>query len=67
MRALRIRDVLQRVGLSRSTVYAYVHAGLFPKPLRLGARAVGWMESDIDAWLQAKLAPDGAPLSQRSE
>ena len=52
-RTLRIQTVLELTGLGRSTVYALVKAGRFPKPLRLGPRAVGWRLSDVLAWLEA--------------
>jgi len=41
-------------GLSRSTIYAWVAAGDFPKPIALGARLVAWRERDISAWLAAR-------------
>ena len=49
---LRRRQVERRVGLTRSPLYARIKSGTFPKPVRLGnGRAVGWIESEIDAWL----------------
>jgi prophage regulatory protein len=48
MRILRLPNVFDRTGLSRSTVYQQVSEGRFPKPVSLGARAVGWVESDIE-------------------
>lgn len=49
---LRRRQVERRVGLTRSPLYARIKDGTFPKPIRLGSgRAVGWIESEIDAWL----------------
>lgn len=51
---LRLPDVLHRTGLSRSTIYAWVAMGIFPKPMRLGLRAIGWRESDVEAWLVAR-------------
>ena len=50
-RILRLPNVLDRTGLSRSTVYQRVSEGRFPKPVSLGARAVGWVESDIEEWI----------------
>lgn len=41
-------------GLSRSTIYAMIAEGTFPKPLRLGKRAVGWPESAINEWLEGR-------------
>jgi len=53
---LRRPQVEARVGLSRSSIYARVKSGAFPAPVRLGsARAVGWIASEIDAWLSAQV------------
>jgi len=48
---LRLPEVKARTGLSRSTVYLRISNGKFPKPVSLGGRAVGWVESDINDWL----------------
>ncbi len=48
---LRRRQVSARTGLSRSSIYAKIAEGTFPKQISLGARAVGWEEEKIDAWL----------------
>ena len=45
--------VKERTGLSRSTIYAKIAEGTFPRPVSLGARAVGWLESEIDAWINS--------------
>ena len=52
---LRLPAVKARCGLSRSTIYQRVADGTFPKPVNLGARAVGWIEAEIDAWLAAQV------------
>lgn len=52
----RRKKVEARTGLSRSTIYAGIRAGTFPKPIRLGAQSVGWLESEIDAWLRERIA-----------
>lgn len=51
MRIIRLDKVLGKTGLSRSTVYERMNVGTFPKQVKLGARAVGWLESEVDAWL----------------
>lgn len=51
----RLPDVLKRVGYSRSTIYQLIAEGKFPKPISLGERAVAWLESDIDAWIAARV------------
>ena len=55
-RILRLPAVKERTGLSRSSVYEKIAARDFPKPIALGARAVGWLESDIDAWIDRRVA-----------
>ena len=52
---LRLPAVKARTGLSRSTIYLRISKGRFPKPILLGGRAVGWVESDIDAWLRDQI------------
>ncbi len=53
---LRRREVEARVGLKKSDLYARMAAGEFPRPIPLGARAVGWLEDEIDAWVTARVA-----------
>ena len=53
---LRRKQVQARTGLSRSTIYARIAAGTFPRPIDLGGgRAVGWLEAEINAWLQERI------------
>ena len=51
---LRMREVLRQIGVSRSTVYNLMAKGDFPKPIRIGAQAVGWRASDIEAWIASR-------------
>ena len=53
---LRLPAVKARVGLSRSSIYLHVSRGLFPKPVAIGPRAVGWLDSDVQEWLEARIA-----------
>jgi prophage regulatory protein len=52
---LRRKQVETRTGLSRSTIYQYIKDGAFPKPVPLGPRAVGWLESDVSDWIAARV------------
>ena len=52
---LRRKQVETRTGLSRSTIYLRIKKGTFPKPVKLGERAVGWIEPEIDSWLDEKI------------
>ena len=47
---LRRRQIEELTGLARSTIYDRIKAGTFPKPVKIGDRAVAWLKSDIDAW-----------------
>jgi prophage regulatory protein len=53
-RILRRPAVESMTGLSRSTIYDWMKRGEFPQPVALGARLVGWKESEIQAWLEAR-------------
>lgn len=52
---LRLPLVRARTGLSRSTIYLRISEDRFPKPISLGGRAVGWIESEIDEWLKEQI------------
>ncbi len=52
---LRLPQVMARTGLSRSTIYLRISKGQFPRPISLGGRAVGWIEEEIDRWLEEQI------------
>jgi prophage regulatory protein len=56
IRLYRLRELSARVGLARSAIYKAIQEGRFPKPVRIGARAVAWRHQDIADWLQARAA-----------
>lgn len=51
---LRRAEVLSRTGLSVSTLYYFMEKNRFPKRIKLGVRAVGWLEKDIDDWINSR-------------
>jgi len=53
---LRLPSVKDRTGLSRSSIYLKMSEDRFPKPISLGARAVGWIESEVDQWLSEQIS-----------
>jgi len=55
-RFLRLAEVQRRVPYSRSSIYLKIARGEFPPPINLGARAVAWLESDIDEWIASRVA-----------
>ena len=62
---LRLPAVKVRTGLSRSTIYLRVSQGTFPKPVSLGARAVGWVEAEIQGWLDQQIESSRMVVSER--
>lgn len=58
---LRVKDLIQKLNISRSSLYKLIKEGKFPKPISLGARSVGWNSKTVDDWLddRAKQANQG--------
>ena len=55
VRILRLKEVQRMTGLSRSTIYAEIAKGKFPKQVKLtGARSVGWHESAVTQWIESR-------------
>jgi len=55
-RLLRLPEIRSRVGLSTSTIYLRMDQGTFPKPISIGGRLVAWTESDIQKWIDNRIA-----------
>ena len=55
MRFLRLPEVIQISGYRRTTIYEMIKAGDFPAPVHLGPRAVAWVESEVEAWMQERI------------
>ena len=67
IRILRLPEVLARTGLSRSTIYLRIEQGRFPRPVPLGGRAVGWIESEIDEWIRERIAESRGDADEGGE
>lgn len=55
LKFIRLPKVIEKIAIGRTTVYEKIKTGEFPKPYPLGARAVAWLEEDIDAWIEARI------------
>lgn len=57
-RLIRLDEVKHKTGLSRSSIYQRIKEQSFPSCINLGAggRSVGWLESEIDAWIESRIA-----------
>jgi len=55
VRIIRLKEVIYSTGLARSTIYKYIGEGTFPKPVPLGDRSVGWIDSEVQEWILARI------------
>jgi prophage regulatory protein len=55
MKIIRLNQVIDTTGFGRSTIYKYIADGKFPIPVPLGDRCVGWLESEVQEWIQARV------------
>lgn len=55
-KVIRLPEVKNKTGLSRSSIYLRMSLGEFPLSISLGERAIGWLESDIDQWIEHCIA-----------
>ncbi|WP_322101795.1 helix-turn-helix transcriptional regulator [Paraburkholderia sp. J41] len=51
-----MKEVVKKIGLCRATIYSMINRGEFPRPIRIGERATGWSESELEAWLARRAA-----------
>jgi len=63
-RFIRLPEVKQRTGLSRSLIYELLAEGRFPKQVPLGSRAVGWVSDEIDAWMLERIDARHAHITE---
>lgn len=56
MKFIRLPQVIERTALSRSTIYEMMQAGSFPRPAKIGVRSNGWLESEIQNWMEQRAA-----------
>lgn len=55
MHIIDLTQLMNKIPFGKSTIYAYVKAGKMPAPIKLGDRAVGWVEEEVDAWLTERI------------
>ena len=56
IRLLRFPEVKEKVGLCRAQIYNLAKDGDFPKPVKIGARSKGWVESEVDQWIKDRIS-----------
>ncbi len=55
MRLIKLKEVIQKTSLGRSTIYEFMTKGTFPKQVSLGAKSVAWLESEVDDWIMDRI------------
>lgn len=50
-----LAKVMSKTTLSRSTLYSYIKQGKFPSPIKLGDRAIGFIDAEVDAWIEERI------------
>ncbi|MFM5429872.1 helix-turn-helix transcriptional regulator [Aeromonas veronii] len=61
LRFIRVVEAVKKTGLSKSSIYDLMAQDLFPKTVRLGARSVAFIESEIDAWMVERITTRNTP------
>jgi prophage regulatory protein len=54
-RFIRLKEVVNRVGISKSNIYRLIPEGKFPRPIQLGPNSVAWLESEVSGWVNEKI------------
>ncbi|WP_417883681.1 helix-turn-helix transcriptional regulator [Vibrio rumoiensis] len=54
-RIIRLPQVVSITGLSKSSIYNFIAEGSFPKPIPLGSRSKGFIESEVTAWIESRI------------
>lgn len=52
---IKLSIVIATTGLSGSSIYRLAAQGLFPKPIKLSSRSSGWIDSEIDSWIESRI------------
>ncbi|WP_417670233.1 AlpA family transcriptional regulator [Pseudoalteromonas tetraodonis] len=59
MRLIKLKEVIEKTSLGRSTIYELMTDGRFPKQVSLGAKSVAWLESEVDDWIMERIGERG--------
>lgn len=55
MQIVRLQEVIKMTSLSRTSIYTNIQQGAFPKPIKIGKRAIGFIRDEIDKWFQTQM------------
>ena len=54
-RLIRFPEVMNRTGYGKAWIYRLISEGLFPKPIKIGTRAIAFVESEVDEWIASAI------------
>jgi len=63
---MRLPKVMKKTGFSEPWIYRLMSQNRFPRPIKLGPRAVAWVEEEVDAWIEARIAERDQHLEQNA-
>lgn len=63
IRLIRRKEVQAKTGLGASSIYAMMQQGMFPKAVNISERRVAWIESDVDQWINERIASHKATIA----
>ena len=63
VRLIRRKEVQAKTGLGASSIYAMIQQGTFPKAINISERRVAWIESDVDQWINERIASHKAAIA----
>ena len=62
-RLLRLKEVQNQIGLGRTSIYQKIKDGQFPRQVSIGTKAVAWVSSDINAWIESRIKDSKGDIS----
>ena len=65
MKLIKMPVVMNRVAMSRTNLFIKVKEGTFPAPISLGARAIAWVEEEVDEWVAARIAASRTSVAKK--
>ena len=63
-RIIRLPEVIKRTGLPRASIYQQMAQGSFPKPIAISLRSRGWIASEVDGWIEQRIAARSVVVGQ---
>jgi prophage regulatory protein len=63
-RLIRLPQIIEITGMKKASIYLWMKEGRFPKPIRIGARSVGWVEKEVGDWVRERINARDAQMNR---